>query len=406
VGPNRAIAKRHATVQVVNLPADCGVNGVDDLLVSWGPERVLDLFNSAVTDAHLPIAAPPQFDSRPNGMFRITGSNGRMVETQLTTYQAAIVTSICLDDGAETKREFEIEAQLHGRESRFTLAASDFARMDWPLEQLGPGAITLTNQRDYAKTAIQSVSLAAEERSICAHTGWRKIDNRWFFLHGQGAIGADGIVSDIAVRLNGSLDRYRLQLPYDPGRHVSAVRASLKLVELGPATICFPLLAATCRAVFGDADFAVHVAGPTGAFKSELATLFQQHFGPGTDSSPPARRLGIYRQRSRSRCFLAKDALFVIDDFAPHGSAVDQARYHGEADRVFRPAGNAAGRGRLDSAARLRGSKPPRALILSTGEEIPLGQSIRARLLILELSKSEILSTKLTECQQNALSGM
>jgi hypothetical protein len=98
--------------------------------------------------------------------------------------------------------------------------------------------------------------------------------------------------------------------------------------------------------------------------------------------------------------------LFVIDDFAPQGSAADIARYHAAADRVFRAAGNHAGRGRLDSTTRLREPKPPRALILSTGEDVPRGQSIRARLLILELSKGSIDIIALTACQEDARRGL
>jgi hypothetical protein len=100
--------------------------------------------------------------------------------------------------------------------------------------------------------------------------------------------------------------------------------------------------------------------------------------------------------------FLGKDALVVIDDFAPQGNSTDVARYHASADRVFRAAGNNAGRSRLGSTAKLREPKPPRALILSTGEDIPRGQSIRARLLILELSKNSIDSGALTKCQNDA----
>ena len=47
-----------------------------------------------------------------------------------------------------------------------------------------------------------------------------------------------------------------------------------------------------------------------------------------------------------------------------------------------------------------------RALILSTGEEIPRGQSVRARLLILEISKGHIESARLAECQRHACSGL
>ena len=75
------------------------------------------------------------------------------------------------------------------------------------------------------------------------------------------------------------MSRYELRLSGGPDTLASAVKASLRLVELGPPSISFPLLAATCRAVFGEADFALHLAGETGAFKSEVAALHQQHFG-------------------------------------------------------------------------------------------------------------------------------
>jgi hypothetical protein len=45
-------------------------------------------------------------------------------------------------------------------------------------------------------------------------------------------------------------------------------------------------------------------------------------------------------------------------------------------------------------------------LILSTGEEIPRGQSVRARLLILEISKGRIKSSELAECQRDASAGL
>ena len=45
-------------------------------------------------------------------------------------------------------------------------------------------------------------------------------------------------------------------------------------------------------------------------------------------------------------------------------------------------------------------------MILSTGEEIPRGHSIRARLLLLELPKGAISPIKLNECQTDAASGL
>jgi len=161
-GIARELATRGAEVQLVNLPENCGVNGVDDLLAAWGAARVLELFERSVSGARLQVVLPPQFQSRPEGMFRVTTRGEQLLsQVQLSNYRAAITTNIRLDDGVETKREFDIESELMGRTFRFTIPASEFASMDWPIEQMGPAAITFPNQRDYARTAIQWFSAAS-----------------------------------------------------------------------------------------------------------------------------------------------------------------------------------------------------------------------------------------------------
>ena len=54
----------------------------------------------------------------------------------------------------------------------------------------------------------------------------------------------------------------------------------------------------------------------------------------------------------------------------------------------------------------LRPPKPPRGLILATGEDLPQGHSIRARCVIVEVAKSEIDAGRLTICQANAAAGL
>ena len=404
-GLGRELISRAAKVKLVNLPEDCGVNGIDDLLAAWGPARVLELIAGAVNGDLLHVVPSPQFQARAEGMFRRVQRGAVLQVTQLTNYKASIIANVLLDDGLEARREFEIETDLLGKLSTITISASEFTAMEWAIKYLGSVAITFPNQREYARAAIQFCSMAATERRVYTHTGWRKIDGRWSFLHARGAVGEKGEVSGIEVRLGGALSRYELGLPA-AGDLQNAVRASLRLVGLGSPSIGFPLLAATYRAVIGDADFALHLAGETGAFKSELAALFQRHFGsemnrlhlPASWSSTP--------NSLEMLAFEAKDVLLVIDDFAPHGNASDIARHHSAADRVFRSAGNRAARGRLDSTAKLRESKPPRGLILSTGEDIPNGHSVRARLLILELSKGAIGTSDLTACQEDASAGL
>jgi hypothetical protein len=366
----------------------------------------LNLFDAAISGARLEVVPPPQFETKPDGMYRVSCQGELLSRRQLSNYAAKVTTNIILDDGVEISREFEIQAMLIGRSFQFTLPSSEFARMDWPIERMGVTATTYPNQKEYARAAIQSFSYSAHDRTIYTHTGWRLIDGKWCFLDASGAIGANGRGSEVAVRLSGSISGYKLQMPADEHALQAAVRASLRLLQLAPPPISFPLLAATYRAVLGCADFGLHLAGETGAFKSELAALHQQHFGAGMDR----RHLpGAWSSTGNSLevlAFSGKDMLLVIDDFAPQGSAQDIARYHAAADRVFRAAGNQAGRGRLDSTAKLREAKPPRSLILSTGGEIPRGHSVRARLLILEIAKGEVQPGKLSACQRDAHAGL
>ena len=174
----RELTTRNAKVELVNLPEDCGVNGIDDLLAAWGPNKVLELFDQSVSGARLHVIVPPQFESRPEGLFRVTTKGAGLTQVQLTNFQARIITNVQLDDGMESKREFEIGAELMGRRYRFTVQASEFAAMNWPIDRMGSAnAIVFPHQRENARTAIQiSISLtAAEERCIYAHTGWRNV---------------------------------------------------------------------------------------------------------------------------------------------------------------------------------------------------------------------------------------
>lgn len=401
----RELTTRKAKPNLVALPENCGVNGIDDLLAAWGPERVLALFDAASSGMRLHVTVPPNFQSRPDGLFRITQKGERLTETRLTNFQAVIMANIRLDDGVETSYEFEISAELLGRKSVFTIPSSKFAGMEWPIERLGAIAIIYPNQREHARTAIQSLSMAAEDRSVFTHTGWRKLDRGWVYLHAGGAITGTGLVNEVKVKLAGAMSRFELCIPATSEDTKVALRASLNLLDLAPDEISFPLLAATYRSVLGDTDFAVHLAGESGAFKSELAALHQQHFGAGMDRLHLPGSWSSTANALETLAFIGKDGLVVIDDFAPQGSSAEVARYHAAADRVFRAAGNHAGRSRLDATAKLRESKPPRALVLSTGEDIPRGHSIRARLLTLELSRGDIDSAALAKAQQKARAG-
>src|ERR1700694_4803816 len=59
----------------------------------------------------------------------------------------------------------------------------------------------------------------------------------------------------------------------------------------------------------------------------------------------------------------------------------------------------------MSGSGRLCEAQAPRALVLATGEEIPRGESLRARLLIVELERGEVDRAALSESQAEAQQG-
>jgi len=331
------------------------------------------------------------------------------ITVPLANFSATICTDVLEDNGTERHRRVEIEARLGQRTSRFTIAASAFVGMGWVVEHLGTEAILMPGMtlKDHCRTAIQMLSNKTVHRTVYTHIGWRQLDESWCFLHGTGAIGPSGLVDDVEVALHDGLQRYVLpELAPREADVQEAIRTSLRLLDVAPDDISIPIYMSVWRAVLGTAPFSVYLVGPTGAGKSTLAALAQQHFGPDMDAS---RLPGSWTSTANALGelqFLAKDALLTIDDFCPTGSQADQQRLHRDADRVFRSQGNGTGRQRMRADGGLQTPKPPRGLILATGEDLPRGQSLRARMLVIEMLADSLDWSVLSQCQAAAAEGV
>jgi hypothetical protein len=332
------------------------------------------------------------------------------LEVPLANFAARIVEQIVIDDGAERRLTLALEGALSDGTplARAEVAADHFPWMKWPVEKWGTRATVLAGAgtADHLRAAIQLLSGDVPTRTVFAHLGWREIDGCWLYLHAGGAIYEGGPVEGIDVVLPDALAGYLLPPPPTGDQLVIAVRADLMLLEgLAPDRIAFPLLTATYRAVLGSADFALHVAGETGVFKTELAVLYQQHFGAGMDARHLPASWSSTGNALEGTAFAAKDVLLTVDDFVPHGGAADVQRINREADRLLRAQGNRSGRGRMRPDGSLRPTKPPRGLIVSTGEDVPRSQSLRSRMLVIEVSKGDVDLVRLTACQNDALAG-
>jgi hypothetical protein len=325
---------------------------------------------------------------------------GDRIDT-LATFVARIEEEITIDDGVETSRLFRISGKLQdGSRLRDALVpASEFEGLSWVLRNWGLRALMFSGggRRDHLRTAIQLMSANAASRTVYTHTGWRQEGDDWIYLHQGGAVGADSI----EVRLDAPFERFTL--PPHPESADEAIRLSLGLLHCGPLEVTVPLLASVYAAPVSfilNPDFALWVVGPTGSLKSELASLAQRHFGPFTRKTLP----GSWCSTGNSLEALlsaTKDMLAVIDDFAPQADAQAQREQTKRAEILLRNVGNHAARGRLKPDLTQRPIRPPRGLLVCTGEDHPPTPSIVARLVLVEVDRAQLNLPAISNLQAN-----
>lgn len=384
------LESRRAQVLVIYLGSgDGGAKvGLDDYLAAG--HTAADLLELATTELREPPTDADEkrgpYRATPTGLVWMRPTTDGAISTPLTNFVATIVGDVQRDDGVEITRALALEATLHERPVRFTLPATQFAAMAWPIEHLGAEAVIYPGSsiRSHAQVAIQLLSGTVPSRLVYTHTGWRKIGDAYVYLNADGAIGASGLITDIEVDLGGKLSRYRLPPPPTGPARVEAVRRSLALLDLGPLAITVPAvawayLAPLCTLLdAAHPDFVVWLVGGSGLFKSEMAALVQAHFGEFTRLTLPASFEATANSIERM-LFTAKDAVMVIDDYHPATDPRHAQAMAAIASRLLRGVGNGTGRSRMRADTTLREDLPPRGLALATGERLPSGHSNLAR---------------------------
>lgn len=401
-----------ATVYLFRIPHPQGDTkcGIDDFLVQQeNPSIALANLLATAIKILPPIQKMGQYGVQENSLFHEKLTREGVVRVPLCNFDARIIEEIMFDDGVTQRREHVIEGRHQSGEllPRSIVSAEEFTAMNWPLKQWGALANVYAGfgNKDHARCAIQALSVPTK-KVVFTHVGWRVIDGVPHYLHAGGAINAQGHRGDIACQLPFPLRGYCLPTPPTGDTLRQAIRESLDLVHKGlDDRITFPLLAAIFRAPLGMCDFALFLAGLTGTFKTELSALALQHFGPTMNARNLPANWASTGNAIEALAFSAKDTLLIIDDFAPSGSANDVQRLQREAERIFRAQGNNAGRLRMQADTTLREERPPRGLILSTGEDVPRAHSIRARLVVLDIRRGDIPSATLTAMQATATKG-
>lgn len=342
-------------------------------------------------------------------LFKKPARYGISIESELlTNFNAKIVSEQIEDDGSlEETRIFEIEAEIEGQAKLIRVPSSKFGAMQWPTALLGAKAIVLPNKADQARAAIQMLSGSIRQMTVYTHTGWRQIDSDWSFLHLGGAITPKGSRTDVTVRLPESLRYYHLpEPPSTPETITEAYEHVLSLLRAFKPSLTVPLIGANFAAVLGSVDYSVYFTGQSGTRKSELTSLGQAFWGSGFNRLALPANWGMDSTIALLlKAFRAKDAVMVIDDFAPNGQKNHDDKLHSKAEDVLRAAGNNSGRSTARADHTERAAKPPRCVMVSSGEEIPKGLSLQNRMLIVPMQLGEIPNEPLSAMQAMAREG-
>lgn len=336
--------------------------------------------------------------------FILTDQGGPVL---LAEFVPQIVAEVSRDDGAEVTHHFTIQLTTPaGRVVHVeTPAAHLIKAREWSIKGLGASARIVPMSRDEARVADAAQYFGSESWSSVVkyvHTGWRLLGGEWRYLTASGALGEHDLDNSVVVDLDAErLNHYRLP---DPGEVASseltdAILASIGLLDVAPDSTTSLMLGAAYQAPLPlPPETSVFIAGPSGSMKSVVSALACQHFGAAFDYKTLPAEWKSTGNSLEAMAHQLADVLFLVDDYAPQ-SVDDPRKLAATADRLLRGAANASARGRLRKDGTQAPQRQPRAQILATGEDVPPGESLRARLTIAMLKPGSVNMRLLDEAQ-------
>ena len=329
---------------------------------------------------------------------------------RLCNFVALPVEQVLLDDGLTDPR---YQLTIMGwsakgyRMKTIRVPLEEFDRMDWPSARWGLDAIVQegsTTKGKIRRIIQEAGSRAAVSRVMYAHTGWRRIDGKWCFLHGGGAIGSESA----SVRLDFGFQRYDLSglrsgplMEKSPEDRLKICQNHvIRLMGVAGLRIGAPLTGFVFLAplrhwlemIGRRPSFIPFLYGETGSGKSTIASLFMQCFGYdfGFEKAQPASFDDTAAAISL-KLFALKDLPLLVDDFHPESDAKRAASMANVAEQISRMAGDGMHRSRMRSDATAQEDKPSRGLCIETGEEVPrISPSGVARLYTIQIKYGDV----------------
>ena len=332
---------------------------------------------------------------------------------RLSNFTARIVAELAEDDGEHsTLGAYLIDGQAGGVNlGEIKVPCADFQALSW-IETMWRSRATVMAGREVKDHLRAAIKLANTPTKIPVykHSGWRKVDDRWLYLHAGGAIDGDGQVDDIRCDFDGELKRATLPEPPEGDDLLRCINASYYTRDiLHDPSYGLLVMLAPYAAVLDEMmgmDFGIWMVGPPRSKKSAVTAIIQGHFGTGFARDRWMASWTSTDNALESAAHKAKDMPFVIDDYRPEQSRFDDLAQQKKADRIFRGKHNHAGRERMRADMTARPTYTPRGLPISSAEALPQSQSLRQRLIALEFDRSSVHVPSLSQSQADLDDGM
>jgi len=312
---------------------------------------------------------------------------------QIANFVARITREVTVDDGVTASKAFTVVGTLATGTPlpSIDVPAAKWSDKCWLADHWGSRPVVEAGRDSWAHmlAAVQKSSTPATATTY-QHTGWRKVGERMAYLFPGSSVGA----SNVDVRNPDDGNRYGLPIgEASKEDEMRAIRTSISLLLLDP-TVTVVAVAAAYTAPLStvlDVDFGVWFAGESGACKSGLAALALCHFGAFSYSSLPMSWASTVNA-IEAFLFRTKDTLSVVDNYLP-GDKDASAKVN----RIVQQIGDRGGRGRLSKDSSAMPARPPRGLMLASGEDVPVGSSDSTvgRLVIRRMKRDDALRARI-----------
>jgi DNA primase len=338
-----------------------------------------------------------------NCIIREIPTKNDVIYKNISSFTGSIDKEVIYDDGTASSGKRVYEGNFNTSNNKkfpFKINAEDFTSTREFRKSVanicGSEANILPGEEPHVITAIQALSNSNPhkvEETVYQHTGWSRDKSIYYFPH----MSVDKDMSDLTDIVRVDL-AYKSSIASTQFSRFKFKKASKEevfttlnegiydgLLKLFSYDITLPCISTVFLPILlpfmnNSKKYMLWIHGTTGKGKTNLVTTLNSFYGDFYINQTPNLSWDSTAHSFENYGFYLKDALLSIDNFklthAPKG-------YH----KIIHSYTDNTARTRLNSSAELKDSYPIRGVVISSGEDLPSGESSTlARLIPIEIS--------------------